>query len=178
MNAFSRRCLGVFLSILLLAPCAAAAQGGTASPDSPAATTVLTVHGKSGPAFSYAFSEADIMALPQHGFAAVDPWDGKKHEFSGVLLSDLLAKAGIGKTASKITAVAANNYAIPIRRADYEKYGYLVAWKIDGHLFSDDKATKNRGFLSIAVDFTTYPELDPELIKHQLVWQLNKIIVE
>lgn len=175
MCLYNRRCILASGLILLFVPLAAIAQGVPVAVPDP---IVLTVSGELGAAAFHSFSEADIMALPQRTITTIDPWDGKKHEFFGVLLSDLLTEAGIEKSASKITAIASNNYSIPIRRADYEKYGYMVAWKIDGHLFGDDKATKNRGFLSIAVDFITYPELDPELIKHQLVWQLNKIIVE
>jgi len=164
--------LRVFIILVLFTSFTATAQVKQSS------LVALTISGKLDTVTSYKFSEAEIMALPQHSFFVVDPWDGKMHEFTGVLLAELLSRAGILKSATKITAIAVNNYEIPIRRVDYERYGYLLAWKIDGHLFAEEKATKNRGFLSIAVDFTSHPELDPELIKHQLVWQLNQILVE
>lgn len=172
MNTDSKRCSMAILAVMLFSTVFVAVGDENPAP------VILTVQGKIGAAVTVSFTAADIMALPPHGFSTVDPWDGKKHEFSGVLLSDVLSSAGIARSATRITAKAGNNYSIPIRRTDLEKFGYLLAWKIDGHLFGDDKSTKNRGFLSIAVNFTEYPELDPELIKHQLVWQLNEITVE
>ncbi|GAB1484705.1 hypothetical protein MASR2M78_35230 [Treponema sp.] len=55
----------------------------------------LTIFGKLGAVSSFSYSENDIRAMPQHSFSTIDPWDGKKHEFTGVLLADLLARAGI-----------------------------------------------------------------------------------
>ena len=49
---------------------------------------------------------------------------------------------------------------------------------MDDQLFGDDKATKNRSSFDIAIDFTRHPELNPELYKHQSVWQVNGIIAE
>lgn len=73
---------------------------------------------------------------------------------------------------------AENKYSIPIRRTDYEKYNYLLAWKMDGQSFTSDAASRHRGFISIAINFSRYPELEPELFKHQLVWQLKEIDIE
>jgi hypothetical protein len=119
-----------------------------------------------------------VMAFPAVEFTCLDPWDGKEHKFTGALLSDILARAGIEKAATRITVTAKNKYTIPIRRVDYEKNGYILAWKIDDQLFSEGKSTKNRGVFIIAIDFAKHAELDPQLFKHQLVWQANDILVE
>jgi hypothetical protein len=49
---------------------------------------------------------------------------------------------------------------------------------MDGRLFSEDKATKNRRVFVIAIDFSRLANLDPQLYKYQLVWQANDISVE
>ncbi len=165
------------IGLLACLLCALAPAGGfaEAAQPSPSALSVRIAGGDEAPLL---LDEEAIKALPQRSFTTLDPWDGKIHEFSGVLLSVLLEKAGAPAQAAKITVTARNKYTIPIRRSDCEKYGYLLAWKMDGRPFGDDKATRNRGFASIAIDFTGRPELDPELYKHQLVWQVSEIVVE
>jgi hypothetical protein len=138
----------------------------------------LAIHGVTRPEGTILLDLATVMAFPSRSFTCVDPWDGKEHSFTGVRLTDLLEWAGISAQATRITVSARNKYSIPIRRADYEKYEYLLAWKIDGHLFSEDKATKNRGPLSIAIDFGRHSSLDPAVYKHQLVWQVSEIDIE
>jgi hypothetical protein len=143
-----------------------------------AETADLAIGGMVGAGSAVFMDLAAVMALPARSFACVDPWDGKPHRFTGALLSDLLARAGIDRASTRITVTAKNKYSIPIRRADYEKFGYILAWKLDDALFAADKATRNRGKLIIAIDFAGHPELDPQLYKHQLVWQVNGIVAE
>jgi hypothetical protein len=139
---------------------------------------VVTVRGKVAGGGPVRLDEAAIMALPAATFNSIDPWDRKEHSFTGPLLSDALARAGIDKAATRITVTAKNGYAIPIRRSDYEKYGYLLALKMDGQRFRDQASTANRGLAIIAIDFAKHRELDPELYKHHLVWQVADILVE
>jgi hypothetical protein len=151
-----------------------AAQDPPAAAEAPA----LVVSGKLRGGAPVAFTMAQLAALPAAGFTGLDPWDGKRHAFAGVLLADVLALAGIDAAAVRINVIAKNKYEIPVRRADYEKAGYLLAWSIDGRPFGDNKATSNRGPLAIAIDFGAHPELDPEIYKHQLVWQTVEIVAE
>lgn len=172
--------------VLALVAAVAVAQGaGKAALDAiplptglSAATADLTIDGKIGGGSAVYFDAATIKSFPAHSFSCVDPWDGKQHKFTGALLSDILSRAGIDASSYRITVTATNKYTIPIRRSDYEKFGYILAWKLDDALFADDKATKNRGKLIVAIDFAKYPELDPQLYKHQLVWQVNGIVAE
>lgn len=146
--------------------------------DMPVGQVVLTIHGKVGTRHPVLLDDKTLVALPTTTFSCLDPWDGKKHEFTGVLLSEILGWAGIQSDATRITVTGRNRYSIPIRRVDYEKYRYILAWKIDGHYFGDEEATKNRGFAIVAIDFAKHPQLDPELYKHQLVWQAIDVLVE
>jgi len=138
----------------------------------------LTLRGRIAGGLPLYLDLATLQAFPQSSFACVDPWDGKRHLFTGILISDLLARAGIEAGATRIVVEAKNKYSIPIRRADWERYGYMLAFRLDDRPFSEDKATRNRGLLIVAIDFAKYPELDPELYKHQLVWQVADILVE
>lgn len=138
----------------------------------------LTIQGKIGDGTAITLDLAMVMGLPSHSFTCVDPWDGKEHRFTGVLLQEMLSHFGIDSASTRVTVTAKNKYSIPIRRVDYERCGYILAWKVDGHLFGDDKATRNRGSFIIAIDFARHPELDPQLYKHQLVWQVSGILVE
>jgi hypothetical protein len=119
-----------------------------------------------------------IMALPRITFTTVDPWDGKIHEFTGVLLADVMAWLGIDVGATSLMLTANNKYSIPIKRVDYEHHRYIIAYMIDGKDFSADPSTRRRGPLAIAIDFSASRQLDQEIYKHQLVWQLSEILVQ
>jgi hypothetical protein len=171
---------------LVLAAAMAAAQGaGKAGIDSiprpaglSAATADLTISGKVGDGSAVLLDAATVESFPAYSFTCVDPWDGKAHKYTGALLSDILRWAGIDASSSRIIVTAKNKYSIPIRRSDYEKFGYLLAWKLDDLPFADDKATRNRGTFIIAIDLDKHANLDPEVYKHQLAWQVNGIIAE
>jgi hypothetical protein len=141
-------------------------------------TADLVVQGKIAGGSPLYLDLAAVSALPSRTFTSIDPWDGKEHSFEGVLLSDLMAAVGIDAAATRITVLARNKYSIPIRRADYERYGYILAWKIDGHLFAADESTRNRGVFSVAIDFAGNKALDPNVFKHQLVWQAKYLTAE
>jgi hypothetical protein len=141
-------------------------------------TATLAIRGDLAGGTTVLLDMATLMSFPAHSFTCIDGWDGKTHKYTGALLAEVLARAGIGTSSTRVTVNAKNKYSIPIRRSDYEKLGYLLAWKIDDHLFSEDKSTKNRGDIIVAIDFASHPELDLQVYKHQLVWQVSGIIAE
>jgi hypothetical protein len=175
-----------FPALLLFGAFALGAQPvgpGTAATASPrpgltAETADLVIRGKTAGGAPLLLDLAAIMTLPARSFTSLDPWDGKQHRFTGATLAAVLERAGIDPSAARVTVTARNGYSIPIRRADWEKYEYLLAWAIDDHLFAEDPATRNRGPLSLAIDFSRWKELDPTIYKHQLVWQAKDILVE
>ncbi len=169
--------------VVLLSVPAAAQDPGSGSPwrvprGLTAETADLTVRGSIGPDSPVYLDAASVRSLPSRTFTCVDPWDNRVHSFTGVLLSDLLARLGVSPSASRITVTARNKYAIPIRRGDYERYEFLLAWAVDGLPIEENPAMKNRRPFCIAIDFARFPELDPSILKHQLVWQVNEILVE
>jgi hypothetical protein len=143
-----------------------------------AETADLAIRGSLGEGSPVLLDLATIMSFPAYSFTSIDGWDGKTHKYTGALLEDVMSRIGMAASATRITVTAKNKYTIPIRRSDYEKYGYLLAWKIDDHLFGDEPATRNRGKLAIAIDFASHADLDPQVFKHQLVWQVNDILAE
>jgi hypothetical protein len=119
-----------------------------------------------------------IMSFPSETFSTIDPWDGKVHRFTGVNLERFLDRLGIEKDAGSLLLKAKNNYSIAIKREDYERYGYILAWAIDGQLFGVDPTTKKRGPVAVAIDFSSNKNLDTEIYKHQLIWHVIDILVQ
>lgn len=161
----------------------AAQDSGAAAPWSisrgiSAETADLTIRGRTGSGDAVYLDVASVMALPSRTISCIDPWDNREHSFTGVLLSDLLSRLGVPPSASRIVVTARNKYSIPIRRQEYERYEFILAWAVDGHPIAENPAMKNRWPFCIAIDFGRFPELDPSVLKHQLVWQVNDILVE
>ncbi len=180
---FPSRAAGLAACIAVLSLSLSAQEPGSGGIWSPprgltAETADLTVRGLVGPGSSVYLDIASIRALPSRTFTCVDPWDNREHAFTGVLISDLLARLGIAPSAVRITVSARNKYSIPIRRRDFEQYEFLLAWAVDGRPLPENPSMKNRSPFCVAIDFGRFPELDPSIYKHQLVWQVNDIRVE
>jgi hypothetical protein len=156
----------LFALLAILGISSAFAQA--AAPDIP----VLAITGKAGPRV---FALADLEALPQAEFAAIDPWSGKEHSYSGPLFSDILKKAGIAKDAVSVTVKAANDYQASVRMDDLRKYRYIIAIKLDGAVMAGKPELRKYGAFMVAIDFKRSPELDAEIYKNQLVWQVVEI---
>jgi len=140
--------------------------------------TILTISGKIASETPIALDLPSLKKLPARTFRANDPWDGAEHSYTGVALKDLLAHAGVRSDAESITLAARNNYSIPILRSDYERYGYLVAYELDGKSLATEPSMQKRAPLMIAIDFRKHPELPVDIYKHQLIWQLVRIVVD
>lgn len=118
-----------------------------------------------------------VRAYPKTQFRATDPWTEGVHLYQGVHLSQLLQFLGIEPEASVIEVHATNDYSAVIRRSDLENYRYILAYGVDGELFTEIDGMENRGTYVIAIDFESHRELDVEVYKHQLVWQVDEIRV-
>jgi hypothetical protein len=84
----------------------------------------------------------------------------------------------ISEMTEHIQVTASNDYSIPISIHDIKKYEYLLAYKIDDNLFQDKEKTQNKGLFIIAINFSKDKEIEMEIYKHQLVWQVFEIIVQ
>ena len=169
---------------LSLAACGAARAGPKAEFDAvPVPTTldpadvVLTVSGRLA-AGAVTLGLPTLRAFPSVTFSARDPWDGAEHRYRGVLLAPLLDRLGMDKEAEYLDIVAANDYRVPILTADLRANGYLLAYEMDGRPpLAGDESSRRRGQLQIVVDWSAHPELEVEVYKSQLVWQVIRIEV-
>lgn len=119
-----------------------------------------------------------IMDMPQRTFTTYDPWDKKTQQYTGVEIYDLLKYLGLEKSATYIEIIAANDYRIPIKVEDLEKYDYILSYKVNGTLYSEVEAYKKKGSLAVAINFDGNKNMEIEVYKHQLVWQVIMIIVK
>ena len=117
-----------------------------------------------------------IMQYPAESFTSIDPWDGERHEYSGVPLYEMLDYFGLEEGVDAVRVTAENGYEVDIRLEDLKKYGYLLAYKIDGKRPREAEGLTKRGDLMVAIDFDAHEGLDPEVRKHQLVWQVRKVV--
>ena len=138
----------------------------------------LIVRGKIAGTTARYLDLKSIMALPSVSFSSVDPWDGKVHSFTGVPLAALLASLGIDSSATGLVSNGQEQLQHPIKRKDYEEYGYLLAYMIDGRLFSEDSSTIKRGpwpSPSISPRTRLFRWIYTSTI---LFWQITEILVQ
>ncbi len=152
--------------------------GAVELPDSLTVKTAdLIIDGSANRDASVYLDLKTIMQYPAESFTSIDPWDGERHEYTGVPLYEMLYYFGIVDGADAVRVKAENGYEVDIRLGDMKKYGYLLAYKIDGQLTGETEGLTNRGDLMVAIDFDD-EELDPEVRKHQLVWQVSRVVVQ
>jgi hypothetical protein len=71
---------------------------------------------------------------------AIEPYVKKKLQFEGVLLSDLLALAGVPASATKLQVTALDDYKVDFSLADVRSSKMLLATKTDGAHMPVEKA--------------------------------------
>jgi hypothetical protein len=173
--------LSAFLTLLIFPGCGTGTEKGFADFEPPAlpadgrADLVIDGSGIDGPFY---LDLEFLMSLPTETFSCVDPWDGKEHSCTGVSIISLLDSCGLSPHATRVTVSAANGYAAPITLHDLRNYTYILACKMDGKTFESAGSLAKRGKLIVALDFSGTEDLDVDVYKHQLVWQVNRIEVE
>jgi hypothetical protein len=138
---------------------------------------VLVVSGRMAPKEPVALDLETLLRMPRTKFSDIDPWDSRKHEFAGVELLPLLRRLGMDEKAAALEVSARNGYKVSIRMQDLKANGYLLAFFLDGKLLKDQPDLKKRGTLILALDFSRHPELDTEVYKFHLVWQVTSIAI-
>jgi hypothetical protein len=137
---------------------------------------VLTVSGKikNGPVY---LDMETVMRMPQISFIIDDPWDKKRQEYSGVPLYAFLRFLGMEEDAEYIELSAANGYKVSVKARDLQRYEYILAYKIDGTLLTESEEYTSKGNVIVALNFEKDEDIDVEIYKSQLVWQLEAIRV-
>ena len=163
------RCLGVCLTLLLLA-------GSAAALDAPSGRPVLTVAGKvtqtnrNGQAV---FDAALLDRLPVHQITTQTPWYDEAKTFEGPLLRDVLAAAG-ADGAITLVVKALNDYSAQVPVEDAQYYDVILARKLDGR----PMAVRDKGPLFLIYPFDQHPELKSDKFYHRSVWQIHRIDAE
>jgi len=123
-----------------------------------------------GPAGVVDMDAAAVAAFPTHETITDTPWTDGAPVWSGPLLRDLLAKAGItAKDTVKVTAL--NDYAVTMPAADAFSIDVILATKRDGKVLS----VRDKGPLFIIYPFAKDDVLRTELIYGRSVWQVRRI---
>ncbi|OJH43485.1 oxidoreductase [Paracoccus sp. SM22M-07] len=111
-----------------------------------------------------------LQALPQTSFVTTTLWTEGEQEFTGVLLSDLLADAGI--TEGRILATAINDYAVEIPLDEIDDIAPIVAYHLNGETMS----VRDKGPLWIVYPYDMSVEYQTEINYSRSIWQLDRIV--
>jgi hypothetical protein len=109
----------------------------------PKGEVVLTVTGDIGAANKGSRLELDLASLEQMRrvrLEAAEPFLKRRVMFEGVLLSDLLAMAGVPDSASKISVTALDDYKVEFKVADVRSSQMLLATRADGKHMPVDRS--------------------------------------
>ncbi|APX22251.1 MAG: hypothetical protein CML50_21625 [Rhodobacteraceae bacterium] len=145
---------------------------GLSSLPAMAAETLLTV--VSGDGTETAFTRDRLESLPQHAFRTETQWTWEEKEFSGPLLTDVLAEVGISD--GTVELVADDGYQVQLNiedSADYLTKDYpIIATRTDGQPFPVDEM----GPLWVIFPYDGHPELEAKPVYDISIWQLVKIV--
>lgn len=118
------------------------------------------------------FDLAALEALPQRTLATETPWYPGPRRFTGPLLRDVLASAGLpANAAGHVRCVALNDYRVDIPLADLRNFDVVLARLIDGKPIG----VRDKGPLFVIYPFDERPELRNSLYFGRCIWQLKSI---
>lgn len=112
-----------------------------------------------------------LDALPQHTIKATTPWYDGEHEFSGVVISDLLSS--LGASGDSVTVTALNDYSAEIPFEELQEYPVILATRVDGKELS----VRDKGPTFVIYPFDEHPDLYNEVIFSRSVWQVARLTV-
>ncbi|WP_235442118.1 hypothetical protein [Rhabdonatronobacter sediminivivens] len=112
-----------------------------------------------------------IEALPQRLTLTETPWYDGVQEFSGPLLSDLMAS--VGAKGQELRIIAVNDYAASMPLEEAQSIPVILAVRHGGALMS----VRDKGPLFVIYPFDEHPDLNNELVFSRSVWQVVEIEV-
>ena len=115
------------------------------------------------------FTLEDLKLLGATEIETSTLWTDGVHQFTGVLLSDLLQQ--IDAQGNTIQATAINDYSITIPVTDAVEGGPIVAYYLDGAPMS----RRDKGPLWVVYPFDSDAKFRTETIYSRSIWQLNKL---
>lgn len=163
----------VQIGVLSLGGCPATAAESNAKTLPP---TILTIKGNTSSDQPVFLDMAAIRNLPSVTFTTFDPWENRNRTYKGPLISDVLALAGIKPSAEYIEILATNDYSIPVRLVDLDRFGHILSYEMDGKNYAKYDGSENKGNLAVAIDFTD-KKSEVAVFKAQLVWWVDTIVI-
>jgi len=151
------------MSLALLALLAAPAMAADARP-------ILSLTDKAGRVQQFSYESLEQM--PATSFRTNTPWTEGAVEFEGVAVSDFLAAAGVEAVTLKASAL--NDYNASFTLEEAEKYGAIIAYKIDGQHFG----VRDKGPLWLIYPMDKDKVLTTDHFINHMVWQLDALTVE
>jgi hypothetical protein len=148
-------------------------QAGDVIP-APAGEIILTMTGKITAANvgdSLAFDMVTLEKLGLVQYTVYDPWANAEATYTGILLADLLAVAGIHDDATSLSLTALDDYQVDIPVADAEKWPILLATRDNG----DYMVVADGGPSRIIYPYHVFPNLDTPANHDLWVWNLATI---
>lgn len=118
------------------------------------------------------FDRAMLGMLGSHHIFTSTPWTDGVIDFEGVLISDVLAAVDAQGTALEATAL--NDYKVKIDVADLQKYPVIIAMSADGKPLT----RRDKGPLWVIYPLDDYPEIEHMGKLWNMIWQLNRIVVQ
>lgn len=134
--------------------------------------TILTVDGAIGKGLSVTFTLAQLDALAQTDIKTKTPWHDGAHTFSGPALRLVLDAAAA--TGTNITAHALNDYSADLPVEDADKYGVILATRMDGELLS----VRDKGPIFIIYPYDSDSVLQHDVYYTRSVWQVDKLTLK
>jgi hypothetical protein len=153
-----------------LRPAAARAAPGVA----PLLTVTGRVLARQDRADRSEFDMATLERLPQRVIVTSTPWYPSARQFTGPLLRDVLAAAGLpAETDATLRCVALNDYKVDIPVGDARRIDVILARLLDGKPMS----VREKGPLFVMYPFDEQPALRTSLFFGRCIWQLKAIEV-
>lgn len=118
------------------------------------------------------FTLQDLKVLGATEIETSTLWTDGVHQFTGVLLSDLLQH--LDAEGNTIQATAINDYSITIPASDAVDGGPIVAYLMNGETMS----RRDKGPLWVVYPFDSDAKFRTETIYSRSIWQLNKIQIQ
>ena len=156
------------LLLMVVVPASAVQMALPSGPEILEVNGAIAVSNEDGKAV---FDLEMLDALPQRVTKATTPWYTGEHEFSGVIVSDLLDY--LGAEGESVTVTALNDYSAEIPMEDIGKYPIILATRIDGKELS----VREKGPLFLIYPFDLDATLYNEVIFGRSVWQIAALTV-
>jgi hypothetical protein len=118
------------------------------------------------------FDMPALERMKQRTIRTATPWYDQPREFTGPLLRDVLAAAGVPVTAKGLARFTAlNDYRVEIPLEDAREHDVIVARLLDGAPMS----VRQKGPLFVMYPFDEKPALRTTVYFSRCIWQLRSI---